>query len=309
MSGKKESIPDLIVITGPTATGKTRLAALVAHSLGGEVISADSRQVYRGMDIGTGKDSGDYLVGGKEVPRHLIDIRDAGDHYSVFDFQNDFNQVFRQVTGQGKTPVLCGGTGMYVEAAIGGYQLVRVPKNPDLRQQLYAMQMDELATLLASMRPLHNVSDISDKDRLVRAIEIETYNRTMRPKKKEHPAFRAHVFGLHFERRQLRERITARLKKRLEEGLVDEIHRLMDQGLSPQQLMYYGLEYRYLTRYALQEISHEDMFRQLNTAIHQFAKRQMTWFRRMERKGFRIIWIDGQLPSEQQLEMVLACIK
>jgi tRNA dimethylallyltransferase len=300
-----KELPKLIVITGPTATGKTRLAAHVAYQTNGEVISADSRQVYRGMDLGTGKDTSDYMVNKHLVPCHLVDIVDAGYQYNVYEFQRDFNRVYKQITERGKTPVVCGGTGMYVEAAIGGYTLTDAPRNKSLRKQLEYMTMEEMTVLLSSMRPLHNTTDTTDRQRLIRAIEIETYNKNNKEKVRSKPRFKPLMFGIHFERNALRERITLRLKTRLEDGLVEEIERLIKEGMSADQLTYYGLEYRYLTRYVTGQISYNEMFSLLNTAIHQFAKRQMTWFRRMERKGYPIIWLDGTLPLDEKINLIL----
>ncbi len=299
----------MITILGPTATGKTRLAALVAHRLPGEVISADSRQVYRNMNLGTGKDYDDYLVDGRKVPYHLVDIVDPGYEYNVFEFQEDFLKVFDQITAKGKVPVLCGGTGMYLEAALSGYQLVKVPENPSLRQSLQNKSLEELKLLLEAYRPLHNTTDITDHKRAVRAIEVAMHEKQHPEMKKKLPAFQSIVFGISLSRNEVRERITRRLKKRLDDGMADEVKNLLESGLSPQQVRFYGLEYRYLTDYVTGEITYEEMFRLLNTAIHQFAKRQMTWFRRMERKGVNIRWLNGNLPAEENAEIVVGQFK
>ncbi len=295
----------MVTILGPTATRKTKLAASVAAELGGEIISADSRQVYRGMDIGTGKDYGDYLVEGKQIPHHLVDIVDPGYEYNVFEFQRDFLRVFDDIVSRNQQPVLCGGTGLYLEAVLSGYRLLQVPENEELRQQLSEKSLDELTGILKSMRALHNTTDLTDRDRTIRAIEIAEYEQAHPGEKENFPKIDHRIYGIKFERRIIRERITQRLKQRLNEGMIDEVKQLLDSGLKPEQLTFYGLEYRYLTDYVTGKISYDEMFRLLNTAIHQFAKRQMTWFRRMEKRGFRIHWIDGQLPLAKKTELVL----
>ena len=295
----------LIVITGPTATGKTLLAAKVARECRGEVISADSRQVYRGMDLGSGKDLNDFLIEGEKVPYHLIDIAEPGEEYNVFAFQQDFLDAYRDIISRKRQPVLCGGTGLYIEAAIGGYRLLKVPKNSALRKQLSGKSMEELTAMLEKLKPLHNTTDINDKDRLMRAIEIETYQLAHQDQVLDYPKLNPVIFAIWYDRKVLRERITRRLAQRLEKGMAGEVQRLLDQGLRPEQLTFYGLEYRYLTRYVTGEISYDEMFRYLNTAIHQFAKRQMTWFRRMERSGHRIHWIDGNLSLEDKVRYVV----
>ncbi len=295
----------LIVITGPTATGKTRLAARVARESRGEVISADSRQVYRGMDLGSGKDLNDFLIEGEKVPYHLIDIAEPGEEYNVFAFQQDFLDAYRDIISRKRQPLLCGGTGLYIEAAIGGYRLLKVPKNSALRKQLSGKSMDELTAILKEMKPLHNTTDTNDKDRLLRAIEIETYQLAHQDQVLDYPKLNPVIFAIWYDRKVLRERITRRLAQRLEEGMAGEVQGLLDQGLRPEQLTFYGLEYRYLTRYVTGEISFDEMFRNLNTAIHQFAKRQMTWFRRMEKSGHHIHWMDGDLPVEEKVRYVL----
>lgn len=295
----------LLVITGPTATGKTRLAAHLANRLQGEVISADSRQVYRGMDLGTGKDLEDFIIDGTRIPFHLIDIVDPGYEYNVFEFQKDFINAYQHVISQHKRAILCGGTGLYVEAAISGYRLQQVPENMDLRQQLSTLSMAELTDILRRMRSLHNTTDITDRQRLIRAIEIETYQQKNREIINDYPDFQSRVFAIHFPRKVIRERITRRLEQRLEEGMVAEVETLLTKGIKPETLTFYGLEYRYITRYIMGKIDYGTMFQQLNTAIHQFAKRQMTWFRRMERKGTPIYWLDGQKPLEQNVQEVI----
>ena len=302
------SLPDtnlLIVITGPTATGKTRLAACVAAKCQGEVISADSRQVYRGMDIGTGKDLHDFMVDDMLVPYHLVDIVDPGYEYNVFEFQQDFIKALKHIQKRKRQGILCGGTGLYIEAAIKGYALQKVEPDPELRENLQLLTNEELANILAQFRPLHNTTDTNDRERLIRAVEIETYQKNKPAKKAGYPSFRPIIFGIHFERSTIRQRITERLTRRLEAGMLDEINRLIDNGLKPEHLKFYGLEYRILTQYVTGEISYDEMFRTLNTAIHQFAKRQVTWFRRMERNGLSIRWIDGHLPLEEKVNRVL----
>lgn len=297
--------PVLIVITGPTATGKTGLAATVAASLDGEVISADSRQVYRGMDIGSGKDLGDFTVDGRQIPYHLIDIAEPGEEYNVFAFQQDFIASYDDILQRSRQPVLCGGTGMYVEAAISGYRLLKVPENKALRHELESSGMRELTQMLRKSKALHNITDTTDKARLIRAIEIAKYEQEHKDEMMDYPVFEPLVFAIFFDRSTIRQRITERLKERLDEGMVAEVERLLKGGLTPGQLIFYGLEYRYLTQYVIGRISYETMFEKLNTAIHQFAKRQMTWFRRMERKGLHIHWIDGSLPLEKKTEIII----
>lgn len=295
----------MIVITGPTATGKTRLAARVASRCEGEIISADSRQVFRGMDFGTGKDYVDYLVNDYLVPYHLVDIVAPGHEYSVFEFQQDFLRAYQHIVKRHKQPVLCGGTGLYIEAALKGYPLRRVPENPVLRKKLGDLTWQELTQKLAKMRSLHNTTDTTDRERLLRAVEIETYNLEHPVEKGGFPEIHYKVFCIQLERKEIRDRITTRLKNRLERGMVDEINKLLKMGIKPEQLMFYGLEYRYLTQYAVGQINYEEMFEKLNTAIHQFAKRQMTWFRRMEKQGIPIRWLDGMLPMEEKVELIL----
>jgi len=302
------SLPDsnlLIVIAGPTATGKTRLAACVAAKCEGEVISADSRQVYRGMDVGTGKDLHDFMVGDLLVPYHLVDIVDPGYEYNVFEFQQDFVKAYYHIKKRQKQAILCGGTGLYIDAALKGYTLQKVEPDPKLRESLQLLTNEELSQLLAQYRPLHNTTDTNDRERLIRAVEIETHQKKQPTKKTGYPVFKPIIFGIHFERSVIRQRITERLSRRLEAGMLDEINRLLSTGLKPEQLKFYGLEYRILTQYVTGEISYDEMFRILNTAIHQFAKRQMTWFRRMERQGMHIHWIDGNLAMDEKADQVI----
>lgn len=300
--------PDLITILGPTATGKTALAAILADRIGSEVISADSRQVYRGMTIGTGKDYADYVVAERCVPYHLVDIMEAGTEYNVFQYQQDFLKVYDAIGQRGHIPILCGGSGLYLEAVLKGYQMDAVPYNEALRQALSVHSDEELRQRLESMRQLHNVSDINDRKRLERAIEITLFQHD-HPSERAFPKIKSVNFGIHFERPVLRARITERLQKRLGEGLVEEVKGLLDKGVSVEALKYYGLEYRFVTSFLTGELSRERMTEGLNTAIHQFAKRQMTWFRRMERAGTVIRWIDGLLSSEDKIRMMLSEIE
>ncbi len=294
----------MVTILGPTATGKTRLAALLADKAGGEVISADSRQVYRGMDIGTGKDRDDYVVEGKTVPYHLVDIADPGTGYNVFLFQKDFISVYGEIKNRGRLPVLCGGTGLYLESVLKGYLLRQVPENPQLREKLNPLSDEELVSILKSYGPLHNTTDITDRQRTLRAIEIKEFEKS-HPVKEKFSPINSLNFGVFYPREEVRRRITQRLKTRLENGMVEEVQCLLDTGLQPEQLTFYGLEYRYVTQYVTGEISYDEMFARLNTAIHQFSKRQMTWFRRMEKRGVVINWIDGCLSMEEKVRFCL----
>ncbi len=296
----------LIVITGPTATGKTTLAARVAAHVQGEVISADSRQVYRGMDLGTGKDLDDYVVDGRQIPYHLIDIADPGDEYNVYVFQEDFFKVYEDILKRKKQAILCGGTGLYIEAVLERYRLLKVPENPVLRKQLNTMSMEQMERMLSGMKRLHNITDTTHRERLTRAIEIAHYEQNHPDHHREYPELNPIIFAPLFERSELRRRITARLEERLNKGMVGEVERLLSSGLDPGQLVFYGLEYRYLTMYVCGDISYNEMFKRLNTAIHQFAKRQMTWFRRMEKKGVAIHWIDGRLPVEEKVNTIIS---
>lgn len=291
---------DLLVILGPTASGKTRLAVELARVLSGEIISADSRQVYRGMDIGTGKDLAEY----GEVPYHLIDIVEPGSEFNVFQFQRRFLEAFAGIMGRGRLPVLAGGTGMYLEAVLKGYRLVEVPENPALRAELAAQPMESLAERLKqTATPLHNTTDLLDRDRLVRAIEIALYEQGHEPEPL--PEIRPLVLGLRWERAVLRERITARLKERLNQGMIEEVERLHTAGLPWETLEFYGLEYRFVARHLKGELTRNDMFQKLASAIHDFAKRQETWFRRMERNGMEIHWLDGAgEPLAEALQII-----
>lgn len=295
---------DLLAVIGPTASGKTAFAVRLALALGGEVISADSRQVYRGMDIGTGKDLEEYVVEGQQVPCHLVDIVEAGYKYNVFEYQADFLRVWEDCRRRGVVPVLCGGSGLYVEAVLKGYKLLAVPVNEELRASLEGVPLPELAARLATYKKLHNTTEIDTPKRAIRAIEIEEYYRTHPYEEKDFPQLRPLIVGVEVSREVRRERITRRLHERLEQGMVEEVRQLLDSGVAPEDLIYYGLEYKYLTLYLTGKLSYDAMVEQLNVAIHQFAKRQMTWFRKMEREGFEIRWLDASLPLEERVERV-----
>lgn len=300
---------DLVTILGPTASGKTPLAAALAYRLDSEIISGDSRQIYKRMDLGTGKDLADYVVDGKRIPYHLIDIVEPGYKYNVFEFQRDFLQAYEAIRQKGKLPILCGGTGMYIESVLKGYRLLPVPENPELRRALSDKSLDDLTAILAGYKKLHNSTDVDTVKRAVRAIEIEEYYRKQSVSAREFPEIKSLVIGVDIDRDLRREKITHRLKQRLEEGMVDEVTALLDSGISADDLIYYGLEYKYLTLYVIGKLTYDDMFNQLEIAIHQFAKRQMTWFRGMERRGFHIHWIDASLPQDQKVEEIVGLIK
>jgi tRNA dimethylallyltransferase len=294
---------NLICILGPTASGKTIFAANLAYQLGGEIISADSRQVYRNMDIGTGKDLGDYNVSGNQIPFHILDIVEAGSEYNVFHFQKDFILAFNQIRERNKLPILCGGSGMYIDAVLRGYKLVNVPVNEQLRKELEVFSMEELVNRLKSYGKLHNTTDIIVRKRLIRAIEIEEYYLDQPEQDRFFPEIRSVVFGIEMDREIRRKRITQRLNLRLQHGMIEEVEKLLSSGILPEKLIYYGLEYKYITWYLTGKMSYPDMFSQLNTAIHQFAKRQMTWFRKMEREGLKINWIDGSLGIMEKVRI------
>ena len=296
---------DLITILGPTASGKTPLAAALADKLGTEIISGDSRQVYRRMDLGTGKDLVDYVVDGRPVPYHLIDIVEPGYKYNVFEYQRDFLKAYGEIVAKGKLPVLCGGTGMYIESVLKGYRLLPVPENPKLRASLEGKTLEELTDILRRYKKLHNSTDVDTAKRAIRAIEIEEYYKQQPPEYREFPSLKSLIVGVDIGRELRREKITRRLKQRLEEGMVDEVRGLLTEGVSAENLIYYGLEYKFLTQYVIGELTFEEMFQQLETAIHQFAKRQMTWFRGMERRGFTIHWLDATLSMEEKLEQII----
>ena len=295
---------DLIAILGPTASGKTSFAATLAYELDTEIISADSRQIYREMDLGTGKDLADYTVNGKQIPYHLIDIAEPGYKYNVFEYQRDFLNAYQSIKQKGRLPVLCGGTGLYLESVLKGYQLIPVPENPELRTRLAGKTLEELTDILSNYKTLHNSTDVDTAKRSIRAIEIEEYYATHDLSAREFPSINSLIIGVDIDRELRREKITKRLRQRLDEGMVEEVRQLLNKGIQPEDLIYYGLEYKYLTLYVTGEISFEEMFKQLEIAIHQFAKRQMTWFRGMERKGFKIHWIQASMPTDEKIELV-----
>ncbi|MDD2413425.1 MAG: tRNA (adenosine(37)-N6)-dimethylallyltransferase MiaA [Bacteroidales bacterium] len=299
----------MIVILGPTACGKTKLATTLASVLDGEIISADSRQVYRGMDIGTGKDLSDYQADGKNIPYHLIDIVDPGYEFSLFDFQEHFYQSYKDVVQRKKMPILCGGTGLYIESILKSYSLLKVPENEILRSELESKELMDLVELLKTYRKVHNTTDIVDKRRLIRAIEIEKYSLEHPEAKKEFPKIKSLVFGINPGREIVRKRITNRLNQRLQEGMVEEVQQLIKSGVSHDTLEFYGLEYKFISQFLQEKISFEEMKLRLNIAIHQFAKRQMTFFRRMEKNDIRIHWIDPQISLEEQIQFILSFAK
>lgn len=295
---------DLIAIIGPTASGKTRLATALAHKMGGEIISADSRQVYRRMDLGTGKDLDDYTVEGDPVPYHLIDIVEPGYKYNVYEYQRDFLKAYSDIRARGRTVVVCGGSGLYIESILRGYRLLPVPQNPELRRQLADKSLAELTEKLKSYKTLHNTTDVDTAQRAIRAIEIEEYYKNSPAEERSFPNLKSLTVGVDVDREARRQRITERLQARLEAGMADEVRSLLAEGIPADDLLYYGLEYRYLTLYVTGKISYEEMFKRLEIAIHQFAKRQMTWFRGMERRGTPIRWLAGSLPMEQKLAAI-----
>lgn len=295
---------DLVAILGPTASGKTTLASALAYDLRTEIISADSRQIYRDMDLGTGKDLADYCVNGTPIPYHLIDIANPGYKYNVFEYQRDFLIAYETIKKKGLLPIVCGGTGLYMESILRGYKLLPVPENPKLRKELADKSLEELTLLLAQYKSLHNVTDVDTVKRAIRAIEIEEYYATLPKEERSFPQLKSLVFGVDIDRELRRKRISNRLKQRLDEGMLEEVQRLLDRGIPADDLIYYGLEYKYLTLYLVGQLSYEDMFKELETAIHQFAKRQMTWFRGMERRGLIINWIDYNLSTEEKIAFI-----
>ena len=317
----------MITILGPTASGKTSLAAALAAKIdsldaaswggntqGAEIISADSRQVYRGMDIGTGKDLEDYTIDGKQIPYHLIDICEPGTKYNLFEYQQDFYDAYLDIQKRGVLPILCGGTGLYIESVLKGYHLSPVPQNQELRDRLAGKSLEELTVMLKELKAktgsnMYNRTDVDTVQRAIRAIEIETFNLEHPMPERELPAVDSLIIGVSIDRDARREKITRRLKQRLKEGMVDEIVTLLDKGVPSENLLYYGLEYKFVTEYVIGKTSYEEMFRSLEIAIHQFAKRQMTWFRGMERRGFTIHWIDALQPMEQKVEQVMELVK
>jgi len=303
----------LITILGPTASGKTPLAAALAKEVDGEIISADSRQVYRRMDIGTGKDLADYHVvdhSVADIAYHLIDICEPGTKYNLFQYQQDFYDAYQDIRARGKQPILCGGTGLYIEAVLKGYKLSPVPQNQALRDSLEGKSLDELTKLLIDLKEkngsnMHNKTDVDSCQRAIRAIEIETYNLEHPTPCRELPPVDSLIIGVNIDREERRKKITKRLKARLDEGMIDEVKGLLAEGIAPDDLIYYGLEYKFVTEYLIGKLSYEEMFQRLEIAIHQFAKRQMTWFRGMERRGFMIHWIDAMLPMEEKVKKII----
>lgn len=300
----------MITILGPTASGKTSLAAALAARIDAEIISADSRQVYRGMTIGTGKDLDDYRQGDRLIPYHLIDICEPGTKYNLFQYQQDFHLIYNNIVARGVRPILCGGTGLYIESVLKGYALSPVPQNQALRDKLADRSLAELTEMLEDLKHrnhsvMHNRTDVDTAQRAIRAIEIETYNLEHPTDNRTLPPIDSVIIGVDINREERRRKITQRLKQRLEEGMVDEIRQLLDRGIAPENLIYYGLEYKFVTEYVIGKTSYEEMFRQLEIAIHQFAKRQMTWFRGMERRGFTIHWIDALDPMDSKVAQIM----
>ena len=299
----------LIAILGPTASGKTLFAATLAAELHTEIISADSRQVYRSMDLGTGKDLADYIVNEKQVPYHLIDIANPGYKYNVFEYQRDFLNAYETIRQKGCLPIVCGGTGMYLESVLKGYRLLPVPENQELRNRLAGKSLEELTKILRGYKNLHNTTDVDTAKRAIRAIEIEEFYAHTPIEERPFPALNSLIIGVDIDRELRREKITHRLRQRLAEGMIDEVKQLIEQGIHPEDLIYYGLEYKYLTLYIIGKLNYDEMFHQLEIAIHQFAKRQMTWFRGMERRGFTIHWINARCPMEEKIAFVKAKLK
>ncbi len=303
----------MITILGPTASGKTPLAVALAREIGGEVISADSRQIYRRMDIGTGKDLEEY----DGVPYHLIDICEPGTKYNLFRYQQDFAVAYQDITSRGAVPILCGGTGLYIEAVLKGYQLAPVSENKELRASLEGKSLAELTEILTELKRkngsnMHNTTDVDTAQRAIRAIEIEMADPPKSSLFKEdflnsppRQGELERVFGVSIDRESRREKITRRLKDRLENGMVEEVRGLLDSGIAAEDLIYYGLEYKYVTEYVIGQLTYDEMFTKLEIAIHQFAKRQMTWFRGMERRGFKIHWIDALQPMEAKVAQIM----
>lgn len=303
----------MITILGPTASGKTALAAALAYKIGAEIISADSRQVYSGMTVGTGKDLDDYVVNGRQIKYHLIDIARPGDKYNIYEYQRDFHKVYAELAQRGVMPILCGGSGLYIETVLKGYSLSTVPQNPELRQRLSGKTLEELTEILVDLKArnnscIHNRSDVDTAQRAVRAIEIEEYNLHHPSSNTEFPPVESVIIGVDIDRESRRARITERLRQRLEHGLVEEVEGLLESGVSAEDLIYYGLEYKYVTEYVTGRTTRDEMFKGLEIAIHQFAKRQMTWFRGMERRGFTINWVDWHMSMDEKLEYIMKLI-
>lgn len=299
---------DMIVVLGPTACGKTALATQLAYRLNAEIISADSRQIYRRMDIGTGKDLSDYVVNGEKIPYHLIDIAEPGYKYNLFEYQRDFLNVYKDIKQRGVIPILCGGTGLYLESVLKGYKMMPVPQNEELRRQLEGKTLEELTQILSTYKMLHNTTDVDTAKRAIRAIEIQEYYREHPQEFVNFPEINSLIIGLNIDRELRREKISKRLHDRLKEGMVDEVRAILHSGISSEDMIYYGLEYKYLTNYIIGNLTYEEMVVELEIAIHQFAKRQMTWFRGMERRGFTIHWIDSQLPMEDKINEIIGLL-
>lgn len=300
---------DLITILGPTASGKTSLACKLAYELGTEIISGDSRQVYRDMDIGTGKDLSDYVINNQQIKYHLIDIHDAGYKYNIYEYQHDFHAAYLKIKQNNKTPILCGGSGLYVESVLKGYNLINVPENKELREELANRNLEELSLLLTTYKPLHNNTDIDTAQRTIRAIEIEEYKKTHEANNSEYTPLNSLIIGIDIDREVRRSRISQRLKDRLQDGMVEEIQSLLKKGIPAEDLIYYGLEYKFVTQYLLNKLSFDEMFSQLEIAIHQFAKRQMTWFRGMEKRGLKIHWIDYKINTNIKTSIIKELMK
>lgn len=300
---------DIIVVTGPTASGKTGFAARLAAIMGSEIISADSRQVYQRMNIGTGKDYDDYIVDGEKIPVHMIDIVEPGYKYNVYEYQKDFLEVYQKMKEEKFTPIVCGGSGMYLDSILRGYSLIKVPVNQALRDRLSGLSLEELAGILKQYKSLHNKTDVDTVKRAVRAIEIEDYYLKNKQEHDRFPSISALILGIRYDRDTRRERISKRLEERLSQGMVEEVEKLLAEGIPAADLIYYGLEYKFITYYLQGDLTYNNMKTKLETAIHQFAKRQMTWFRGMERRGVSIHWLDGHLSMVQKLERALSYVK
>ena len=302
---KSIKLSKLITILGPTASGKTSFAVEFANETEGEIISGDSRQVYRLMDIGTGKDLNEYTIGDKTIEHHLIDIKEPGEKYTLYDFQKDFHIAYQDILLRNKTPILCGGTGLYIESVLKGYDLKEVPKNQKLRDSLKSKTLDELTTILKKYKDLHNSTDVDTQKRAIRAIEIAVFQQEHKTTTQSYKPIDSIVIGLSIDRESRRHKISSRLKTRIDEGMIDEVKNILSLGVAPEDLIYYGLEYKFVTLYATGQLSYQEMFNQLEIAIHQFAKRQMTWFRGMERRGIEITWIDSLLPMEEKVDKAM----
>ena len=298
----------LITITGPTASGKTPFAVEIASKIEGEIISGDSRQVYRLMDIGTGKDLDEYTIDGKSIKHHLIDIKEAGEKYTLYDFQKDFHGAYDDILSRSKTPILCGGTGLYIESVLKGYELKEVPKDKQLRSSLENKSLEELTSILSKYKNLHNTTDTDSKKRAIRAIEIAKFQEEEKATVQSYPPIDSLIIGVSIDRDNRRNKISSRLKNRIDEGMIDEVEKILSLGVSPEDLIYYGLEYKFVTLHVTGQISYQEMYNKLEIAIHQFAKRQMTWFRGMERRGLKINWIDALLPMEEKVDKAMQLI-